>query len=144
MKMKHDTDHTFRPCVRGLDLLPKRSCQGQPPLTGVQGCSPGSSLLSSAACGGGAKEEKGVFRGHPEPRQRADRPLQSRLSGGSRSFELLFRKFDLCHAVVLPQAACKRRKKVLWGHPTPRQGRCAPCILAISSPPGSEQKRVTR
>src|SRR5215831_10928865 len=34
-----------------------------------------------AAASGAQKRRKKVFRGHPDPRQRADRPLQSRFRG---------------------------------------------------------------
>lgn len=46
-----------------------------------QGCC----KVALAACGGSHKGGKEAFRGHPEPRQRASRPLHSRCS-------LLFQK----------------------------------------------------
>jgi len=68
------------------------------------GVSPGFPLLSLAACGGEPKKEKEVFRGHPEPRQRAGCPLQSRLGGGLKHIEQTFRKFALCHEKLMRTA----------------------------------------
>src|SRR2546423_14457199 len=71
------------------------------------GVSPGFPLLSLAACGGEPKKEKEVFRGHPEPRQRAGCPLQSRLGGGLKHIEQTFRKFALCHEILANCVECR-------------------------------------
>src|SRR6059058_4070525 len=95
----HDSKQSFRSNVRSFNPLEKRGCQGRSAPDRGSGVSPGSFPFSRAACGGAQKERKGVFRGHLEPRQRAGRPLQSRLRSGPKSLEQEFLKFALCHVV---------------------------------------------
>jgi hypothetical protein len=85
------------------------------PQAGLSGASPGFSLLSLPAFGREEKERKDVFRGHPEPRQRARRPLQFRLLSGSKQVEHLFRKCALCHALPLPQREDKLTGRTGFG-----------------------------
>src|SRR3954466_15804067 len=89
----HDSKQSFRSNVRSFNPLEKRGCQGRPAPDRGPGVSPGSFPFSRAACGGAQKERKGFFRGHPEPRQRAGRPLQSRLRSGLKYLEQTFLKF---------------------------------------------------
>src|SRR6059058_1670511 len=96
----HDSKQSFRSNVRSFNPLEKRGCPGRPAPDRGPGASPGSFPFSRAACGGAReRERKGVFRGHPEPRQRAGCPLQARLRSGSKSLEQTFLKFALCHVV---------------------------------------------
>ncbi len=73
--------------------LEKRDCKGRLPFAGVAGASPASFSLLSRRLRQRTKEEKGVFRGHPEPRAGGSAPAPHFL-------ELLVEKFGMSHEIV--------------------------------------------